>query len=364
MDARRPLRGRPDLAVVFASPHFAGAPLLDAIHEAAAPAHVIGCTAEGVVGGSKEVEAKAAVSVWLAELPGEVQTFHLEYEGSPEKGELAGWNEEEADAFVVLCDPFSFPADLLLELVNEKMPGQVLVGGLASGAATPGQARLFLDRSVLASGAVVARLRGVPVRTAVSQGCRPVGQTFTVTRAEGNFILELAGKPSVERIREMYAKASPEDQRLMSEGLLIGRVMNEYKTDFERCDFLVRSVLGAHQESGAIVVGDSVDVGETVQFHVRDASSADDDLRSTLAAIRAGGEGNGPVAGLLFTCNGRGSRMFDVPDHDAALVSKELGDPPIAGFFCAGEIGPVGGRNFLHGFTASMALFYEDARSD
>jgi len=233
----------------------------------------------------------------------------------------------------------------------------VFIGGMASGAAGPGDTRLFLDHSVANSGAVVARLPGgVDVRALVSQGCRPIGPSYTVTKAEGNVIVELAGNPPLERLREVLAGADQRDRALIARGLHIGRVIDEYAADPGRGDYLIRAVIGADPRTGAIAVGDVVSVGETVRFHVRDADAADDELRHMLGTVE-----DRPSAALLFTCNGRGSRMFSVPDHDAALVWKELGEAPLAGFFCAGEVGPVGGRNFLHGFTASLALFYEQS---
>jgi small ligand-binding sensory domain FIST len=210
----------------------------------------------------------------------------------------------------------------------------------------------------LDSGAVGVALTGdVEVVTLVSQGCRPIGPVLTVTRSEDNVIFELGGRPPVQRIQELYASLPEHDRELMTEGLLVGRVIDEYKTEFERGDFLVRGIIGADPESGAMAVGDAVAVGETIQFHVRDETSADEDLRSTLKAARDMVGDRAVAGGLLFTCNGRGSRMFSSPDHDAALRALELGNPPIAGFFCGGELGPVGTKNFLHGFTASMALF-------
>ena len=209
-------------------------------------------------------------------------------------------------------------------------------------------------------GAVGARLPGVRIHSLVSQGCRPVGSVYTVTRAEGNVIHELGGHPPLERIQDMVARLTVEDRLLVQQGLHIGRVIDPYKSEPVRGDFLVRWVTGSDPESGAIAVGDRIEVGESVQFHVRDAATADEDLRELL-----GRAGEVPTAGaLLFTCNGRGTRLFSVPDHDAALVSDMLGAPPLAGFNCAGEIGPVGGENFLHGFTASIALFTEDRGND
>jgi small ligand-binding sensory domain FIST len=172
-----------------------------------------------------------------------------------------------------------------------------------------------------------------------------------VTRSERNVIYELAGEPALERLMEMVRDGMPErDIRLINQGLHMGLVIDEHQVEFGRGDFLVRNVLGADQSNGAIAVGDVVDVGTTVQFHVRDADSADEDLRELLTPEDANGA-------LLFTCNGRGTRLFPAPNHDADVVGDLLHDPPLAGFFAAGELGPVGGRNFVHGFTASLALF-------
>jgi small ligand-binding sensory domain FIST len=352
LTARDRLDGVPDLAVVFASPHFVphAEILLDAVHEAAGPQALIGCISQGIVAGESEIEEAPAIAVWLARLPGEIQTFHAD-------AELAGWPEGDHSAYLIFGDPHTFPADASLRALNERSSGPVVVGGLAGGAAGPGHTRMFVDKDVVYSGAVGAALSGADVVALVSQGCRPVGRSFTVTRAESNVIFELGGKPPVERIRELYASLSSEERSLIAEGLLIGRVIDEYKTEFERGDFLVRSVVGADPKSGAIAIGDAARVGEVVQFHVRDAASAEEDLRETLKLASEKLGGRAVSGGLLFECNGRGRNMFTVPNHDAALITEELGVFPLSGFFCAGELGPVGGQNFLHGFTASMALF-------
>jgi small ligand-binding sensory domain FIST len=187
-------------------------------------------------------------------------------------------------------------------------------------------------------------------RTVVSQGCRPIGEPFVVTRSERNALYELAGRPALERVRAMVDGASDAERVLMARGLHVGIVIDERRERFDRGDFLVRNVLGADKSSGAVVVGREVEFGSTVQFQVRDAHSADADLRSQLA-------GHPAAAALVFTCNGRGSHLFGEPDHDAALVHAAAGGGATAGMFCAGEIGPIGGRNFLHGYTASVLLF-------
>jgi small ligand-binding sensory domain FIST len=365
MEAATHLGGeRADLAVVFASANFTpdAAALVDAVYEAAAPESLIGCVAEAVVGAGKEVEAQPAVSVWLASLGASVRSFHCELVQVEGHAFVSGWPEDPAGAYLLIVDPFSFPTDQLLKSVNDRAPDSpIIVGGVASGGMGPGQTRLFMDRKVLDAGAVgVALPPTVDVVPLVSQGCRPVGPVLTVTRSEGNVIFELGGKSPVERLQELYASLPAHDRELLTQGLLVGRVIDEYKSEFERGDFLVRGVVGADTDSGAIALADTVAVGQTIQFHVRDEASADEDLRNTLKIARDRFGGREVAGGLLFTCNGRGSRMFSTPDHDAALLASELGDPPIAGFFCAGEVGPVGSKNFLHGFTASMALFSQN----
>ena len=344
----------PDLALLFVTP-----PHLDALPEMARtvsatlrPGALLGCAAISVVGGSREVERAPAVSLWAGRT-GPVTPFHLTVSRTPDGQTVTGWPAEvpdDATALLLLADPFSFPADDVLGRLAEDRPGMPVVGGLASAANAPGGNRLVVDDRVVTNGAVAAFLGpGVTVSTVVSQGCRPVGAPFVVTRAEANIVYELAGRPALERLQEVAETLSADDRRLMSELVQLGRVIDEGKADFERGDFLVRTVVGADPEVGAIAVGDVVDVGSTAQFQVRDARSADEDLRQLVG-------GRSADAALLFTCNGRGVRLFGTPDHDAGVVSEHLAGAPVAGMFCAGEIGPIGGRNFLHGFTAAVVL--------
>jgi small ligand-binding sensory domain FIST len=275
-------------------------------------------------------------------------------------GEAAyeGWpNGVPPDAtLIMMCDPFSFPAGHLLGKMNEDAPGMLVVGGVSSGVHGEGEARLIFNGEARTSGAVCAAVSGrVRVKPLVSQGCRPIGDPATITRADRNMIFELAGGRPVERINEIWTNASPRERALMQNGLFLGRVVDEYRTDFNRGDFVIRNVVGADAETGVVAVGDVVSVGETVQFHVRDPAAADEDLRELLGRVDRLPEGV-----LLFTCNGRGSNMFVEPDHDAALISKMLG-APLAGFFANGELGPIGSKNFWHSFTASMALFVDSA---
>ncbi len=190
----------------------------------------------------------------------------------------------------------------------------------------------------------------------VSQGAAPVGPEMTITAAHDNVIEELASVAAIERLREAIATLTPAEQELASGGLMLGLVIDENQPSYERGDFLVRPVIGADPDAGSVVIGERVRVGQTVRMHVRDGASADEDLREALRLQSAALGDEGAAGALLFTCNGRGAHMFSVPDHDATAVSDALG-AAVGGFFCAGEIGPVGGRNFLHGFTATMAVF-------
>ncbi len=236
-----------------------------------------------------------------------------------------------------------------------------MVGGVVSGGRGPGGTRLFRDHGLLTSGLVGVRLPGVHGVPIVSQGCRPIGDPYIVTGADGAHITAMGGRPPLQRLQEIVVKLPRDEQELVSRSLQIGIVVDEHLAAPGQGNFLIRRLLGADSPTGAIEIGDVVEVGATVQFQVRDAASADKDLR--LAVERAAAELPArPVGALLFTCNGRGRRMFGIADHDALTIEELHGGIPLAGFFAAGEIGPIAGRNALHAFTASMALFVEDMR--
>ena len=360
-DAAAGLAGEPcDLCFVFAgAPHLGrGKWILSAVHEHLEPRHLIGCGAGGVVGGGREIEEGAAAVVWAASMPeAEIATHHFETQQAAGGFEAIGLPEPEAlgEAMVVLADPYSFSTEALLERVGELRPGMPMLGGVASAAAA-GSASLFRDGAVLPGGAVACSIAGVPVLACVSQGAAPVGPEMTITAAEGNVIGELASRPAIERLREALTELDAREQQLAASGLMLGIVIDENKPEYERGDFLVRPIIGVDSESGGLAIGERVRVGQTVRMQIRDGASADEDLRDALRAQTRALGGVLPAGALLFTCNGRGSHMFETPDHDATAIEDALG-VPAGGFFCAGEIGPVGGRNFLHGFTATMAVF-------
>ncbi|MSO79723.1 MAG: hypothetical protein EXQ79_08985 [Acidimicrobiia bacterium] len=345
----------PDLVVCFASPHFVGAmdDLVHALRELLTPRVLIGATAVSIIGGAEEVEEAPAFSLFAACLPdAQLTPVALTTEQTPDGPAVVGWPDLEGSppTLLLLADPFTFPVEGFLRRLDEDRPGLHIIGGVASAAMHPGGNRLVLDGDVREHGAVGVFLDGVDVRPVVSQGCRPIGHPYVVTSANRNFVAELGGVPALERLQELATGLDEQEQELVRHGLHLGVVVDEHQSAFGRGDFLIRNIVGADRSSGAIAVGDQVSVGQTVQFQVRDAGAADEDLRSLLAGASA-------TAALVFTCNGRGQHLFKVPNHDAGVIAELLGGIPAAGAFCAGEIGPIGGRNFLHGFTASLALF-------
>ena len=363
--ARSELAGEaPSLAVLIGSRSHTGkaADILKAVQETVGPPALIGCIAQAVVAGSHEIEDEAAVAVWLASGLA-AETFQLDFIRTDSGGLLAGYRFERSahDLYLLMPDPYTFPSDLLVEHLNTDLPGTTVVGGVVSGGLGPGNTRLFRDRDVLTSGAVGVRVPGVHSVPIVSQGCRPIGHPYVITGADGALVTELGGRPPLQRLRETVAGLQPEEQELVSHGLQIGIVVDEHLAVPGQGDFMIRGLLGADPSTGAIEIGEAVEVGGTVQFQIRDAAGADKDLR--LAVERAGAQLAGrPAGALLFTCNARGRRMFGVADHDASTIEELLGGIPLAGFFAAGEIGPIAGRNALHGFTASMALFIDDTQ--
>ncbi|HET8789064.1 MAG TPA: FIST N-terminal domain-containing protein [Actinomycetes bacterium] len=357
------LGGAPDLVICFFSMEHAGAAagIALSLSERTGTSAILGCTAQGVIGDGRELEGEPGLAVWMARLPGvDVRPFALRVLPLEDGVGIGGWPdlpEDERASVLLLADPFTFPADSFLERLNAEQPGLPVVGGMVSGAMEPGRHRLLCGTEVLDGGAAGVALVGpVDIRAVVSQGCRPVGSPFAVTRGEGNIVHELGGQPAVDRLRQLLASLDQHEQELLrGGGLQVGQVIDEHKASFDRGDFLVRGLLGADPETGSIAVGDSVEVGQTLQFHVRDAAAADEDLELLLTPVSRWR----PRGVLLFSCNGRGRHFFGEPDHDAARVAAATDAAPMAGFFAQGEMGPIGGRNFLHTFTASMAVFCE-----
>ena len=328
------------------------------------PQAVIGCSAEGVIGGDREIERAPGISLLVGSMPDvRVHPFHIPADDwrellSEEGGELLaeriGYGPE-TKSIIALGDPFSTPIAQFLAAMDAAAPNAPLVGGMASAARAAGGNILIRNDGIYDDGVVGLSLSGsLAVETIVSQGCRPIGRPMLVTKAHDNIIEQLGGRPAMGALREIVDAMSAADQAQLRNGLFIGQAISEYREHFGRGDFLVRNVIGVDEAAGAIEMADYIRTGRTVQFHVRDAATASEDLSMLLDRERTQERAAG---GLLVSCNGRGLRMFGKSGHDISGAHDAMPETPLAGFFAAGELGPVGRKNFIHGHTASFALF-------
>lgn len=356
------LDGRPtQLVLVFAAGSHLAAPeaTLEGVHEASSPAALLGNGAGGVLGQRRELESGTAVAVWAASFEtGEVTPFHLRFEADEGSPRITGMPSiERSRGLIMIADPYSFPTDALLAELASRAPGVPVLGGLESARTSDDSAALLFGNEVRPEGAVGVSLEDVELLPCVSQGAAPVGPELTITAAEGNVIEELAGRPALETLQRVVGQLSGREQALVAGGLLIGIVVDPGKAEYQQGDFLVRGIAGADPDSGRLVVAAQVHEGQVIRLHARDARSAHEDLQRQLRLCMDAVADSGPAGALVFSCNGRGSAMFGPCDHDATTVAEELREAPAAGFFAAGEIGPVGGRSFLHGFTATVGVF-------
>lgn len=342
---------RPSVAMLFASGAHVTAldDIVATVTSLLAPEVLVGTTAIGVVGGAQEIEAGDGVALWAAT---GVPATPMRLEALPGHPPLLAGLPDVIDpgsTVVVVADPYTFPVDALVDELNQVHPGVGLVGGLASAPGGPEQNRLVLGGDVLLDGAAGFVLPPGVATPIVSQGCRPIGSPWVVTEADGQLVRTLGGRPALERLSEMIETMSEADRVTASQGLHVGVVANEQEESFDQGDFLIRGLLGAERSTGSVAVGDEVEVGQVIQFQVRDAASASAELDRLLTGV----EGR---SSLLFTCNGRGTHLFPEPNHDASRVQAVVGDA-VSGMFCAGELGPIGPRNAVHGFTATVLVF-------
>ena len=350
------------LAFVFFSPHHSQKAELIArmIKEELSIEVCLGCSGEGVIADAEEIETAPALTLWVGCLPHvRLTPLRLAFSQIHDQIQMPGWPDTTAEpsTFILLADPFTTPVHDVLSVMTERYPNGRAVGGLAGGGRGPGDNYLLKNGEVFDSGVVGVQLSGpIEIRTVISQGCCPIGERYVVTRAEQNMVFELGGKPALNRLQEVFETLEGDGRRNAHRALHIGIAIDEHRSRFERGDFLVRNLVGADQQAGAIAIGDVVQEGQTVQFQLRDAKSASDDLHVLLAADRSKHQ-NPPLGALLFSCCGRGEGLFGHTHHDSRVVQERLGPIPVAGFFAQGEIGPVAGKNFLHGYTASVALF-------
>lgn len=367
-DIRTQLDGQsPDLLAAFVSPHFIDdydkVPLM--IREALSPVQFIGCSASGLIGGGFEIEQQPAVALTAAILPGvKIETFHLvnvdmpDLDAAPDKWmDVVKVRPEDNPHFILIPDPFSFLIDNFVQGLDYAFPRASKIGGLASGARRPTQNALYLNEHLYRNGMVGAALYGdLEVDTIVAQGCRPIGKPLRITQCQKNFILQIEGKPALEALHEVIEQLAEPEQELARQALFLGIAMDEFRDEYRQGDFLIRNIIGIEPNSGALVVSELMREEQTIQFHVRDAETSADDLKSLLKRYHEK-HGDSADGALLFSCLGRGEHLYGIPNHDSDCFKEFVGQIPLGGFFCNGEIGPVGGTTFLHGYTSSFGIF-------
>jgi len=366
---RRQLAGHtPDLLLIFVSSEFRSAyeSISTRLHEDLAPRIILGCSGGGVVGDNREVEHKPALSVTAALLPNVTITPFRISEGSlpgldvsPRQWHsLVGVPVAEQPQFIVLADPFSIHIENLIMGLDFAYPKAVKVGGLASGAKEAGDNALYLNKICYRTGAVGVALTGnIALDTLVAQGCRPIGKPMRVTKCDRNILMELDGETPLHVLRRLYTTLDPRDQELLQHALFLGLVMDPMKAHFSQGDFLVRNIVGLDTEKGILAAGALLRQGQLVQFHLRDAQTSTDDLENILTSYRSRASRDQVAGALLFSCLGRGEYLYGKRNHDTRLFQEKMGLIPVGGFFCNGEIGPVAGTTYLHGYTSCFALF-------
>jgi len=365
--ASRSLLGRqPDLGLVFCAgvePELE-ARLVARVRDRLTPRVLCGCGASAVLGGGQELEGESAISFLVGCLPGtELRAMRVEVGGTfeAENGTFGAANEAAVRGFVLFGDPWTCDAEALIAGIEARYPGSTQVGGLGSGGRAAGETGFYLDEAIHRDGAVGVGIAGgnCLLDAVVAQGCRPVGTPLFVTRARDNWLLELDGQPAVSVLRELWDQLSERDQRLAQQALFVGIEMLPERSQYGRGDFLVRNLLGANAEGAGLAVGAKLREGQVVQFHLRDAATSAQDLAERLLHYRAAldGKGGAAEAALLCSCVGRGAALYAEPHHDSSAFRRTVGEVPLSGFFCNGEIGPVAGRTFLHAYTSAFGVF-------
>ncbi len=357
-----------DVVFVFASGEYRGhfEEIVRRVRQEAGAPLVIGCSGQGIVGTDQELEDLPSLSLLALSLPETtLKPVHLTQAMLESCTHPQDWynelgiDQEGVNAWLVFADPFRMDCEALVESFSHAYPGVPMIGGLASSSGEDRFTHIFLNDEVFADGAVALAISGeYTLLPLVSQGCEPIGEAWTITKVRGDGLIEgISNRSAYQVLIDTFQTLSPELQRRAQRNLLVGLAANEYQDSFERGSFLIRELRGVDRRLGVLSVSASPRVGQTIQFQMRDAAGADLDLRSLLSQTKARLQQNQPVAALLCTYAGRGIGMFAIPDHDAGVIARELGPIPVAGLFCNGEIGPMGGQTFLHSFTASIALF-------
>ena len=359
---------KPNLAVIFVSPHHQAGydDIVSLVKQKLPLARVFGCSGGGIIGNGEEVEQRAGLSITAAVLPDvEIVEFHLDSDSLPDLDagpisweELVKVTDSQDPQFVVLADPYSFPVQNLILGLDFAFGRAAKIGGLASGAQQQGGNALFLGDETFHGGAVGIALHGnITVDTVVAQGCRPVGHPMRITESRSNILVGLDEETPLTVLRELFESSGERDRGLMRNSLFLGVVMDEFLDEPKQGDFLIRNVVGMDERTGNLAVGEILKEGQIVQFHLRDAETSSDDLTAVLDRYAIDNRENQIHGALLFSCLGRGEYLYGKPNHDSGIFHDKLGQVPLGGFFCNGEIGPVSGTTFLHGYTSSFGIF-------
>lgn len=358
---------RPNLALLFLTPSLfdRAADIQEIVQVHGQVGLVVGCSSTSVIAGQREYERQGGLALGLYHLPGaQLQATYLTQAEVEEANGPGYWHHHtgvglaECRGWLAFADPFHLDCESWVETWNEAYPGVALARGLASGELRAQSTQVYLNGTVHPEGAVAVALGGeVELATIVSQGCTPIGEPWTITKADGNLIVQIGNQPAYQVLVETFNQLPEEEQRRAQNNILVGFVVNEYQEEYHRGDFLIRNLLGGDPASGVLAVGARPRPGQALQFQRRDAAAATEDMAALLRRARKQVAGREIYGACLSVCNGRGRRLFGVPDHDARMTQQYLGPLALTGFFCNGEIGPVGNRNFLHGYTASLALF-------
>lgn len=363
-------RQEPDLVIAFVSAEHAVRfdALSEMLHREFESAFVFGCCARGVIGGGREIEEHAGLSLTGALLPGvKLKGTHLDAaQAPPVYAEPRVWEDtlrmtaNQQPSFLVLADPYSFETEVFLKGLDRAYPSAPKIGGLASGARQVGGTALYLGKEVYRSGCITLALTGnIDVDTLVSQGCRPIGDPMFVTAAHENLIRELDGHSPREVLASLFERLPPPDRELLSQSLYMGLAMRTDASQYMPGDFLIRNILGMDPQSGALWVNATIPGNSVVQFHLRDAATSAHDLERTLTSYRASHTLASDAGALLFSCNGRGIGLYGQADHDSNAFRRLVGDLPLGGFFCSGEIGPIQNATYVHGYTSAFAVLRE-----
>lgn len=355
------------LGLVFMSPKFFphAKQVLEILRVHAKIPLLAGCSSQSLIAGGEELEDNPGLTLGLYSLPGaDLKAFHFKQEQVEEANGPGYWRletgiePEQTNGWLAFIDPFHLDSEAWLHTWNEAYAPLPVMGGLASGDFTEQRTQVYLNGDVFEEGGVAISVGGdVNLASVISQGCTPIGDTWTLTRVQDNIIHEIGNRPAYKVLEETFNRLTPAEQKIARNNLFVGLVVNEYLEDFHRGDFLIRNLLMADPRSGSIAVGAFPRAGQTMQFQRRSAAAAMEDMDELLGrAVKQLG-GAQVYGGCLCSCNGRGQGLFGRPNHDAKCVQDQFGPIGVAGFFCNGEIGPIGEKNFLHGFTASLALF-------